>query len=228
MPDVHLFLGGYGSGKSELSLQTALTEKARNGGPVTLIDLDILNPCLRSAEQRALLADAGVACLAPTFAGTNLDMPVLPAQIEPLLTRPGTVVIDVGGDPEGAVALGRYHHPLHEAGYTALYVINTLRPLQQTLPDLLALYHAITQRARVQPTGVALNTNLARETVPHHLTGALPLAEAFCAAVGVPLAAITGLPAVLEALPADFAAAHTDKLLSLDRLRMRPDWFDLR
>ena len=51
--------GHYGSGKTNLAINLAV-DFAKAGEKVTIIDLDIVNPYFRSAEQHALLEAEGV------------------------------------------------------------------------------------------------------------------------------------------------------------------------
>ena len=51
-----VLVGNYGSGKTELAIAIARTQRAQEAeGRVALVDLDIVNPYFRSAEQHALL-----------------------------------------------------------------------------------------------------------------------------------------------------------------------------
>ena len=73
-----IFAGNYGSGKTELSLNTsiALAKKAKTA----LVDIDVVNPYFRSAESAELLEKNGVYLIAPPYANTNVDVPVLSAE----------------------------------------------------------------------------------------------------------------------------------------------------
>ena len=77
---ITIICGHYGCGKTNLALNLAL-EAAEQGGPVTVVDLDIVNPYFRSSEYRGLLSSSGVRLIAPVFAGTTLDTPTLPPEI---------------------------------------------------------------------------------------------------------------------------------------------------
>ena len=76
-PRVTILCGHYGCGKTNLALNLAL-EAAAAGGPVALVDLDVVNPYFRSCEYQGLLEQNGVRLIAPVFAGTTLDTPTLP------------------------------------------------------------------------------------------------------------------------------------------------------
>ena len=124
---ITIICGHYGCGKTNLALNLAL-EAAEQGGPVTVVDLDIVNPYFRSSEYRGLLSSSGVRLIAPVFAGTTLDTPTLPPEISSIFEEDaGKVFIDAGGDDAGVTALGGLHQRLAAAGYAMLYVINRYR-----------------------------------------------------------------------------------------------------
>nr|MDD6335666.1 hypothetical protein [bacterium] len=222
MERIQIFMGGYGSGKSELALAAAL-EKSRQS-KTALVDLDIINPCFRSSEQRKLLEDCGVEVYAPTFAGTTLDLPALPARIQGVLQQQElSVFLDVGGDPDGVVALGRYNAILQEQGFNAVFVINTLRPLQRNAQDIIQLMGEICQKARLWPKGLINNTNLAHESRALHVVAGQKIVEQVADKTGIPCVGITALKEVIDELPQPFVSRYGHMIRPVS-LRMRPDW----
>ena len=105
-----ILVGNYGSGKTELSLALALEmRKSEPESRIALVDLDIVNPYFRSAEQGDLLRQHNIEVFMPSFAMSTVDIPALPANIMAVFEQPfDRVIIDVGGDDTGATALGRY------------------------------------------------------------------------------------------------------------------------
>ena len=55
-----IIVGGYGSGKSEISVNLARQLAQHFGETVTIADLDIVNPYFRSREAAERLASFGV------------------------------------------------------------------------------------------------------------------------------------------------------------------------
>ena len=125
---IKIIVGHYGSGKTEIALSMALQARMA-GESTTLIDLDIVNPFFRSAEQTEFLKENGIRLLAPNFATTAVDIPSLPAEITSVFEdNQSRAIFDVGGDDVGAIALGQYRTRFEKSGYEMLYVINPFRP----------------------------------------------------------------------------------------------------
>ena len=215
-------MGNYGSGKTEIALNMALQKAA--AGPAALVDLDIVNPYFRSGEKMALLKEAGVRMVMPTFATTAVDIPALPAEVQSVFDTPiEQVVFDVGGDDTGATALGRYapFFAMEREATLVLYVVNACRPLSQTAEDILRLMERVAFRARLRPDALVNNTNLQGETAVEQLLRGQEVLEAVSRKTGLPIAMITGEQRVLDALPGAL------KPLAWPIVRyMRPEWME--
>ena len=194
--------GNYGSGKTEIALNTALFF-AREGS-TTLVDLDIVNPYFRSGEKHDELEAAGVRVLMPTFAMSTVDVPALPPEIQSVFELPcDRVIFDVGGDDTGAAALGRYAPSFarYRDQTTMALVVNTMRPLTQTPEDIVDIARRIAQRARLNVDVIIHNTNLADATEPEMLRqGHAVVAEA-AHRLGVERIITADLPQVLARCP---------------------------
>lgn len=179
--------GHYGSGKTNFSVNLALYA-ARQGKEVIVIDLDIVNPYFRTADFDDLLKEAGVTLITPAYANSNLDIPILPASIDGALSNQNAVVIlDVGGDDAGAIALGRYAPRILNMDYDLLYVINECRYLTKTAAEAVELLREVEMASRLKATGVVNNTNLGEDTTAETVLHALPFANEVCERAALPL-----------------------------------------
>jgi len=221
-----VLVGNYGSGKTELSLNLALA-RARQG-MACLVDLDVVNPYFRSAEQRALLEAAGLRVLAPTFAMTSVDIPALPPDILSVFEREEqSVVFDVGGDDTGAAALGQYarfFQPFVRRGEADFwFVVNPFRPLSGTPARILDLLGRVEGRARCRMTALLSNPNLGDATDVQTVLEGHSVVQEAARMSGLPIAALAGEawlePALPEALRAVFWPV---------RRYMRPEFFNER
>lgn len=183
---VTIICGHYGCGKTNLALN--LTLEAAQSGPATIVDMDVVNPYFRSSDYRQILKDSGVRLIAPVFAGTTLDTPTLPPEVQSIFAPgAGQVFIDAGGDDAGATALGGLSAGLGRAGYRLIYVINRYRVLSQTPEECAALLCEIEAASRLKATGIVNNSHLGAETAWEDVRASLPFAEATARATGLPL-----------------------------------------
>ena len=159
-----IFAGHYGSGKSEISVQYARL-MAESGRRVLLADMDIVNPFFRSLDARTLLEADGVHVVAPLFANTNVDVPALVPEISSALQDSKTlVVLDVGGDGDGARVLGRYHRDIGKEELAMVFVFNASRPMTRTAQTANLQMEEIALASRQKFTHILNNTHLLDET----------------------------------------------------------------
>ena len=165
MKKINIVTGHYGSGKTNFSVNLAVS-LADKGERVTVVDLDIVNPYFRSADFGELFSGKNVELVAPMYANSNLDIPAISFDLERIVSEDGYVVIDVGGDDAGAIALGRYAEAF--SAYTdkidMLYVVNCRRFLTRTADEALELMYEIEAAANMKHTAIVNNTNLLYET----------------------------------------------------------------
>ena len=133
-----LFAGHYGSGKTNIAVSYSLYLRAL-GYPVTVADLDIVNPYFRTKDSARVLQKAGIELICSPFANSNLDVPAMPPEVYRLVAgRESYGVLDIGGDDRGALALGRYVPEIREENnYEMLFVINRSRPLTRDVEGTL-------------------------------------------------------------------------------------------
>ena len=158
---ITLFVGHYGSGKTNLAVNYA-THLHRQGKAVVLADMDIVNPYFRSKDSEAELAALGIKTLSSPYANTNLDAPAMPASFYGIFEhRDAYAVLDVGGDDRGAVALGRYVPMIREENdYEMIFVANAHRALTPTPEDALEVLREIEIACKLPVTAIANNSHL--------------------------------------------------------------------
>ena len=186
---VTVFVGHFGSGKTEIALNGAL-EIAATGVPVTLADLDVVKPYFRSRSARAILDEAGIELLAPTGENVHADLPIIVPQIRSHL-RQNTrrLIMDVGGDDVGARVLGSLSDVVPRDGTDCLLVLNFRRPSTPDPERALAMVREIEAVGQLPVTGLISNTHLMDETTLDVVLDGYRMALETAGAAGVPLVA---------------------------------------
>lgn len=179
--------GHYGSGKTNLAVNLAV-DFAKEGERVTIIDLDIVNPYFRTADFSELFGLLGIKLVAPQFANTNLDIPSLGFDMAAVINGCDRLIIDVGGDDAGAVALGQYATVLGNFGCELYYVVNRYRYLTRTPGEAVELLHDIEQVSRIRAKGIVNCSNLGSQTTADDVKVTADYALKCASEAGVPLA----------------------------------------
>lgn len=200
-----LFAGHYGSGKTNIAVNYALC-LAGQGLPVTIADLDIVNPYYRTKDSMAELEAAGVRLISSAFANTNVDVPAIPQQMYAVTEdKSRYAVLDIGGDDRGALALGRYTPAILEEGdYEMLFVANRSRPLTADPASAIEVMREIEKAGGIAFTGLVNNTNLGPLTTVQTLTDSLVWIEQISRGTGLPVVMTTVEQGLYEQLPAGF------------------------
>lgn len=198
MKKITVITGHYGSGKTNLAVNIAL-ESAKYNKKVSVVDLDIVNPYFRMADFAALLEEKGITLSAPQFANTSLDIPAMNFNIEVLAESSDHLIIDVGGDDAGAVALGTYSGAIKnmDAEIEMIYVINRYRYAQGYEDEAVSLINDIENASRMKHTGIVNNSNLGSETTENTIKDSLDFAKKVSERSGLPLL-YTTYPGYLE------------------------------
>ncbi len=185
---VTLFAGHYGSGKTNVAVSYAIMLK-KQGLDVAIADLDIVNPYFRTKDSAEELKADGITLISSEFAGSNVDLPALPAEIYSLVDiHDRYAIFDVGGDDRGATALGRYADAIKaENDYELLLVINRFRPLSRTPELAIGIMHEIEATANMKFTGIVNDSNLGPETTAEEVLNSVTFAEEVSRLAGIPV-----------------------------------------
>ena len=213
-----LFAGHYGSGKTNIAVNYAIS-LAKEGKPVCIADLDIVNPYFRTADSAARLENAGVELIRPQFANSNVDLPALPAEAYKLVQNKNVYgVMDIGGDDRGAYALGRYVPYIKEEGnYRMVFVANCCRPLTRTADEALEVMREIEAACGLAFTDIVNNSNLGPLSDPQVIADSQDFIRKLCEK--------SGLPLYFTAVRADLAP--TVDLPHVFPLQLQEKYFDL-
>lgn len=201
---INIITGHYGSGKTEFAINYAL-KLAKQGKKVVICDLDIVNPYFRTSDVKKFLQDNGIKVVASQFASTNVDIPVLPEDVLSVFADDSVeAIFDVGGDDDGAVALGGYFNYISNKEYNMFFVINTMRPMTNKTEDILNLAKDIELTSRLKITHIINNSNLAYLTEEKHLLDSFKTVDECAKKMNVPIKYISGKIDILKSLPEEY------------------------
>jgi hypothetical protein len=218
-PAAAVLVGPFGVGKTEVAINLAVRwARAR---PTFLADLDIVTPYFRPRDIADALAAQGVTVVAPQGAQATHDGPALPAALGAAVADAASgLVIDVGGQPQGAGVLLHWQEALLARGANLLLVVNPRRPGAQSPAAMVALAQAIAGRTGLPLRGVLANGNLGPQTTVGHALEGLELADAVASALGVPVSAVCCPEDLSEACRAAVGAVPVFGL----SFYLRPSW----
>lgn len=207
---VTALIGPYGSGKSELALLLAELAAAELAGQATaqrryqrvqLADLDVLKPYFRSREAGLAMLAHGVGVLAPPAALAASDLPILTAEMRAAIGEPTTrLIMDVGGDPTGAKALGSMSDALAAAPHDLLLVLNRNRPFMNSVDRVVETARRIAGAAGLGLTGLVSNTHYLDATTLDDVLGGVAFARRVAEQLRIPLVMVGVSEALLPQL----------------------------
>ncbi|MBQ4116006.1 MAG: hypothetical protein IJD37_01380 [Clostridia bacterium] len=178
MKRVTIFSGHYGSGKTNLAVNYALMLRQMDYR-VSIADLDIVNPYFRTKDSEELFAKNDIELVSLPFANTSVDLPSLPSAAYGLFDRKDRqVIIDLGGDDRGALALGRFVPRLKEDNdYEMIFTVNFYRPLTTNVEEAYEVFKEIEYAAKLKFTKIVNNSNLGEETTADDVLRTVEMTE---------------------------------------------------
>jgi hypothetical protein len=178
---ITILSGHFGSGKTEIAINLALAER-RKHEKVAINDLDIINPYYRSRDVASLFQEHDVELISPKGPLASADLPIVSGEIYRVLHDPRyRLIVDAGGDKDGATALGQYYHEWKEQKPDLLFVLNRNRPYVGTLEGAIYTVQQIEKASRLNVTGIINNSNISMETTMGDIEGGLELCTTLAA-----------------------------------------------
>ena len=161
---INIFVGGFGSGKTEISINYSI-ECKKTCHHVAIVDLDIVNPYFRSREAKKYLMQKDVKMISPEAKFAYTEVPLISPEIKGLIQNPDYVVIlDVGGDDVGSVVLGNFRDFIKDLPYEMFLVVNSYRPFTQNASQIKQMIEEIEKSSRLKISSIISNPNLSLQT----------------------------------------------------------------
>lgn len=186
-PKVVAVTGALGSGKTEWVLNLALGFSGL-GEKVTIADIDIINPyfCIRQITEK--LERKGFRIITTPENARWSDMSVVsPVVARALAEDDGRLLLDIGGDAEGALALKQFEPDIRKAGYLLILVVNAFRPQTSTVEGIERMLRKMEGICDLSVGALVSNSHLMDETSAEDCVRGL---ETVCAAgkkLGLPV-----------------------------------------
>lgn len=217
---IRLFIGHYGSGKSEVSINYVTKLREQVEGEVALADLDMVNVYFRSREKKDIMKDLGITPIDSSINTTTLDLPAVSAEImRPLNDKSVNYVIDVGGDNVGGKVVGRFANQFNSNDYDMFYVVNANREKTQTAKEVLQYIDAIEATSKLKVTGLINNTHMLKETTVEDVLKGQYVAREVSKIRNIPIKYISCLESIVDKLPKDLEG----DILPM-KLYLREEW----
>ncbi len=203
-----IVIGAYGSGKSEVSVNLALSMKRENpSAKVLMADLDIVNPFYRSADAAKLLQENDIRLISPMYANSNIDAPVLSGEVNVIFDDESySGVYDIGGEDMGATILGSMKTKLENINADLLMAVNVRRPFTSTVDEIIIMASELQAAAKMKITGFINNSNLLGDTTIEDLKKGEEILKEVTDRTGIPVVLTTVMDGVLT----------EDELMKLD------------
>ncbi|MDE5994097.1 MAG: hypothetical protein K2G60_01145, partial [Oscillospiraceae bacterium] len=133
---------------------------------VAVADLDIVNPYFRTKDSLEDFREKNIRLICSEYANSNVDIPALPQDMYAITDdRTLKVILDIGGDDRGALALGRIAPQINEENdFEMLMVINKFRPLTPDADSTIEVMREVEAAGGIKFTGLVNNSNLGEET----------------------------------------------------------------
>lgn len=209
-----ILCGHYGSGKTNIAVNMAFDLRDRCDR-VAVADLDIVNPYFRTKDSQQAFEQRGIRLICSEFASSNVDLPSMPADLYAVTDdRSLSVIMDIGGDDRGALALGRLRDAVTAEGdYQMLMVINCYRPLTPDAASTIEVMREIESACGIPFTGIINNSNIGDETKPQDVLDSMAYARE--------AARLSGLPLVLTTVKEDLYDSLKEKISPLFCLKLQ-------
>jgi hypothetical protein len=185
---VNVFIGMFGSGKTELSINTALKLKD-NFENVAIGDIDTISPYFRTRDEIDYLTEQGIKVITPPRQYMHADVPIIPPAAGGYIQNPDyKMVLDVGGNDDGAIVLGSLNNFLKKADSAVYFVVNVFRPFTDEKNKIIGHIERLSAKARLDVDYLVSNSNVMEDTTAEHILQGENLLEEVSKELNIPIA----------------------------------------
>lgn len=187
---VEAYIGEYASGKSEVALNRAL-DLAKQGEKVTLVDMDLVEPCYCVRGVKSLLDSRGVEVVPLVQKGADNDATYdescekYSAEAKKVLEREGNIIFDVGFGGRGAKLLHHIQGFETDPDLKMILVLNTNRKVTCGVEEALEYVKRFWRL-----DCIISNTHNGKDTTEETVLGGLEIAKTVAAQLNVPLVGV--------------------------------------
>lgn len=218
-PIIEAYVGEYASGKSENAVNRAI-DLCRRGLPVTLVDLDTVEPVYTIRPIKKELEAMGIDVVAwetRDTVGLGEAGSVIKGSMRWVLRRPGNIIMDVGYGVHGARIFNLIEGAFDNPFLKIIAVINMSRPFTSTVENILEYVATL---GRVD--ALLNNTHMAEETTVDIVQkGAIGVFEA-AKILGLSVVATSAVQEIADKIgPIDAAG---NPVWPLERIMPRTFW----
>ena len=217
---IAVFLGGAGSGKTEIALNFALGLREETRRRIHFFDMDQTKPLFRARDAAGLLTAAGIEFHSNTDASIEDVAAIAPGVLSALEDLESCVILDVGGNEQGARVIGQFFQRLNASDSVLFLPINPYRPWSGSAQELRDTVEAISRAARCSLVRIVSNPNFCGETVAEDvIDGNETLKRLLGEGYGI------SFVCALERLCPELEGRIPERLIPI-RIRIRYPWMD--
>ena len=158
------FLGGAGSGKTEIALNFALGLREETERTIHFFDMDQTKPLFRARDAAGQLAAAGIQFHSNSDTSIEDVAAIAPGVISVLEEKDSYVILDIGGNEQGARVIGQFFQRLNRADCVVFLPINPYRPWSGDVQELRDTIAGIVRAARTECVRIVSNPNFCMQT----------------------------------------------------------------
>ena len=161
MKRITVITGHYGSGKSEIAINLAISHSLD-----MLVDLDVVNPYFRSRSAHEVLTQRGIELVGSTLkASSGSDLPYISGKAKiPFVNKETSAIYDLAGSVAGAKVMMQFTDYAQKEDYDMFLAVNVYRPETATKEAILNTVALIEGASQMKITGLINNANLMNET----------------------------------------------------------------